>query len=63
MSTMTAVNLSYVSIFTRDVVSLPTFYVEVFGLEEVILQISRYKYKRLLCPRHHISLLVQLVAV
>ena len=41
---MTAVNLSYVSIFTRDVVSLPTFYVEVFGLEEVMSSASdRYR--------------------
>jgi len=29
------VRLSYVSIFTRDVASLPSFYVDVFGLEEV----------------------------
>jgi len=32
---LTAVRLSYVSIFTKDVAALPSFYVDVFGLEEV----------------------------
>ena len=32
---MSPVSLSYVSIFTKDVAALPTFYVEVFGLAEV----------------------------
>jgi predicted enzyme related to lactoylglutathione lyase len=30
-----AIRLSYVSIFTRDVTALPSFYVELFGLQEV----------------------------
>jgi len=38
------VRLSYVSIFTQDVESLPTFYVDVFGLEEVAASRSdRYR--------------------
>jgi predicted enzyme related to lactoylglutathione lyase len=41
---MSTVNLSYVSIFTRDVARLPTFYVEVFGLEEIMASGSdRYR--------------------
>lgn len=32
---MSPVTLSYVSIFTKDVAALPTFYVQVFGLAEV----------------------------
>ena len=38
------VRLSYVSIFTRDVASQPSFYVDVFGLEEVAASRSeRYR--------------------
>ncbi len=41
---MTAIRLSYVSIFTKDVGSLPSFYVDVFGLEEVATSRSdRYR--------------------
>ena len=32
---MTAVRISYLSIFTRNVEALPNFYVEVFALDEV----------------------------
>ena len=36
--------LSYVSIFTRDMAALPSFYVDVFGLEEVTASRSdRYR--------------------
>jgi len=38
------VRLSYVSIFTKDVAALPSFYVDVFGLEEVAASRSdRYR--------------------
>ena len=41
---MTAVRLSYVSIFTRDMAALPSFYLDVFGLEEVAASRSdRYR--------------------
>ena len=41
---MTPANLSYVSIFTKDVAALPSFYVEVFGLKEIMSSASdRYR--------------------
>ena len=41
---MIAVQVTYVSIFTRDMAALPSFYVEVFGLEEIAASRSdRYR--------------------
>jgi predicted enzyme related to lactoylglutathione lyase len=41
---LTTVHVTYVSIFTRDVAALPSFYVDVFGLEEIAASASdRYR--------------------